>query len=391
MNSSWIHKVCRLGCVAITSVTFDALMMAQQVSFDQLVGSAVGVRTERGRSGSGVLLTRAQAPVAAQQGVLDIHGPIVVTAQHITNGDRSADIIFPVFENGEVLSELDALRERGAIVSGRVVHENPATDVAIIVPDPFARIASSGATGGGLPVWGIRLDERDLQRYVKGFADVPCWRVRPIPQQVFHLGNPLGSLWRFGSARVVELDEIFPIRGVPLRPNESPGVCDRIVLEGSVLPGHSGSMVVDRSGSLLGIVSAGRARGLYSVLIPLQYLLDATSALSSTEVTMLVNDTNDVVRYSVVPRDSPRRVFNGVIRPGRCHPLIARQGLSVYPTEDAVARQRDFGEAWLPWSTSGPRDGYIDPLSVVTLPCTTFSSRVVGHSVSQLGLASESQ
>ena len=352
--------------LAIMLVAFQNVTVAQPapVSFDELVASAVAVQGANG-SGSGVLVSDASQLLGlgpSRPGHLWDLGPgIIVTNEHITRGSRAVQVIFPAYADGTLQSDRrwyqsrsDLLRDQGTIVRGLVVYAEPWADLALVVPDPFANVMHRQRFGGT----GVRIDARDVRAYMagrQGSGDVPCARLQP-GQQVFYLGNPGSLMWRFGSGRLRNAD----------------ATCDKIILDGSVHPGNSGSVVVDAEGFMLGILRSEAERGSVGVAVSLRHVFSAFDTLRYVYLATIVNRTNRNVEYIVANRAA--RTDVKAIGPGECHPLLFTAGTGfpyVYASEGPATL---YGRivAGVGWSVTGPLGTDKAVSFVHGIPCSDF-------------------
>lgn len=151
---------------------------------------------------------------------------LVITNQHVVGEGAEALLYFPIFENGEVLTEYAAYRKKVAPIRGRIVASDARRDLALLqldsLPDHLQEIplAAKSARAG---------------------------------ETVHSIGNSSvgrGQLWRYttGTVRMVYSGKI----------QRSAGVYEGQVLETNapVNQGDSGGPVVNDAGQLIGVVAS---------------------------------------------------------------------------------------------------------------------------------------
>jgi tetratricopeptide (TPR) repeat protein/S1-C subfamily serine protease len=191
--------------------------------YQQTVRATAWVSTARG-TGTGWLLDRDRR--------------LLVTCYHVVAEEDRAEVIFPVYRDGKLVTERsyykenrDSLRESGHLVAGRVVQRDKGCDLALI----------------------------ELPSLPDGVAALSLAADSPAPGESVHaVGNrrDLDALWVYtaGAARqVYRLSEGYPWQGTVLAKGA------RVVL--AQLPineGDSGGPVVNDRGELVAVAAAVR-------------------------------------------------------------------------------------------------------------------------------------
>ena len=185
---------------------------------DQAMHSVVWIRTED-RTGSGVLIDEVRK--------------LVVTNQHVTDGEEWVNVVFPYRdEEGRLIRDdsfyfgddnIDWFMDNGYVTDGRVIAQNVRNDLAIV------QLAQ-------LPP-GANEIKHDFSRNVENSMR--------DGDKVHILGNPGTLLWNWTQGTFLQsAQECLPSRG------------DCLVMEADVHSGNSGGPVLNGQGTLIGIVAA---------------------------------------------------------------------------------------------------------------------------------------
>lgn len=209
--------------------------------------------------------------VSEGSGVLgDKDHKFAVTNAHVTEGHNKVEVYFPAYDSGgELISERDFykpnsfLRRLGYYTEGRVVAENAATDVAVIVLEGLPKTAKE-----------IKSDENyDYSRLEKGTP-------------VYIMGNPgnRSDLWQLDLGVFEEYQE-----------KEEFG----LVISANVYPGNSGGPVVDREGALIGLISQGSMQTKSTDVVPIKHIYDLAKKLEYRNTFSIQNGIESTILYEI--------------------------------------------------------------------------------------------
>lgn len=245
MNTSKRQILTVLTMLVAIAVTPRTRTDANETVYENAVRSTTLVMTNGGR-GSGALV--------------DIDRKLVVTNYHVIRGNQFVDVIFPMFEDGVVVSnpaDYDA-NKKTSRVRGKVISADPKRDLALI----------------------------EVERIPEDAVAIELAPTSARPGQLAHaIGNPLasGAIWvyTFGRVRQVYRKSMNMDEGL---------TCEMTVVEtqAPVNPGDSGGPLVNEKGQLIGITQGYHPEfRMYSYAVDIQEIKSLLKGENSSVDTRL--------------------------------------------------------------------------------------------------------
>lgn len=197
---------------------------------------------------------------------------LAVTNAHITEGHNKVEIYFPAYDSdGELIQDShfyfykksSVLRRLGYYTEGRVVMENPMTDVALVFLEGLPKTAKE-----------IKSDENyDYSRIEKGTP-------------VYIMGHPSNrsDFWQldFGVFEEYQKREKFGL-----------------VISANMFYGNSGGPVVDKTGSLIGLISGGNMQTKSTHVVPIKHIYDLAKKTGWRNTFSIQNGTESTIVYEI--------------------------------------------------------------------------------------------
>lgn len=235
------------------STSINPKLSVDQV-YNKTINSLVWIVSKSGQ-GSGVLI--------------DEDLKLAVTNHHVTKDHEEVAVFFPIRDRYGILiddrefylnkSNLGVLMRLGYASSGRIVANEPKTDLAIIQLDGFP----------------------DTAREIEHNFNYPTHLYMDDEERVQIFGNPGGlELWKWAAGFFQEVEQ------------------GMLKINAGIYKGNSGGPVLNDQGELIGIATLSNERHT-TWAVPAKYIKDLLNTLQPRQVFSIHNNTTFTVHYEV--------------------------------------------------------------------------------------------